>query len=467
MLLARGANVGIPRLPGPELARLRSSFRGDVIGPDDAGYDDARTLIYGGIDLHPAAIVRVGGADDVRRGIELARELQVPLAVKGGGHSLAGHSLVEDGIVLDLSDRKGLEIDADARTAAAETGLTAIEFSTEAQRFDLAVGFGDTGSVGIGGITLGGGVGYLVRKHGLTIDSLLGADIVTADGQFLATDADQHPDLFWAIRGGGGNFGVVTRFRYRLEPVGTIVGGMIMLPATAETVAGFVEALETASEDLSGIANVMPAPPMPGIPEEHLGKLVIVGLLVHAGDLAAGERAMAPFRALGRPMVDLLGPMPYPQIYPPEDPSYHPTAVNHTMFMDHVDLGVARTIVDYLEASDASLRVAQLRVLGGAMARVPADATAFAHRSSRILTNVAAFYDGTDEDRERRAGWVREFAGQLNQGDDGAYVNFLADEGDARVRAAYPGATWNRLVHVKRRYDPTNLFDRNQNIPPR
>jgi FAD/FMN-containing dehydrogenase len=205
---------------------------------------------------------------------------------------------------------------------------------------------------------------------------------------------------------------------------------------------------------------------MPGIPEELLGKLVVFGFLVYAGDVEAGERAMAPFRALAAPLVDMLRPMEYPEIYPPDDPDYHPTAVGHTMFVDHVDVGVATRIVDYLEASDASMRVAQLRVLGGAMARVPSDATAFAHRSSRIMVNVAAFHDGTDEDRERRTTWVTEFARALQQAEQGAYVNFLGDESEARVRAAFPGPTWDRLVAVKRRYDPTNLFNRNQNIPP-
>jgi FAD/FMN-containing dehydrogenase len=447
-------------------SELRSTFRGPVLGPPDEGYDAARSVIYGGIDIHPAAIVQVANVHDVRRGVDLARDRGLPLAVKGGGHSLAGHCLVEGGLVLDMSKLKALDVDPGARTASAETGLTAREFSTAAAEHGLGVGFGDTGSVGIAGITLGGGVGYLVRKHGLTIDSLLGAELVTADGEVLKVDADHHPDLFWAIRGGGGNFGVATRLRFRLEPLESTVGGMIMLPASVETVAGFVEALEAAPEDLSGIANVMPAPPMPFVPEEHHGKLVIFGMLLHSGDLAAGERAMAPFRALAGPIMDMLKPMAYPEIYPPEEPDYHPLAINHTMFMDHVDRAAAATIVDTLNASDASLRVAQLRVLGGAMARVPSDATAFAHRSGRIVVNVAAFHDGTPEDRQKRAEWVSDFAALLDQGDPGAYVNFLADEGPDRVRAAYPRPTWDRLVAIKRRYDPTNLFNRNQNIPP-
>jgi FAD/FMN-containing dehydrogenase len=369
------------------------------------------------------------------------------------------------GIVLDVSGMKALDIDVEGRTAWAETGLTATELTTALGEQGLALGFGDTGSVGIGGITLGGGVGYLVRKFGLTIDDLLAAEIVTADGRLLHVDAETHPDLFWAIRGGGGNFGVATRFRYRLHPLDGIVGGMLILPATPDVVAGFIAEAVAAPDELSTIANVMPCPPMPFVPEERHGELVVLALLAYAGDAAAGERAIAPLRALADPIADLVRPMPYPEIYPPDDPDYHPMAVSRTMFLDRIDRDVARLIVDRLEASDASMRVAQLRVLGGAMARIPADATAFAHRTSRIMVNLAAFYDGPDDKLVREA-WVAEFVAVLEQEDRGAYVNFLGDEGDERIRAAYPGSTWDRLAAVKARYDPTNLFRLNQNVPP-
>jgi FAD/FMN-containing dehydrogenase len=444
---------------------LRVAFTGRVIDPDDPDYDEARTVFYGGFDRHPAAIVRAADASDVARVVSLAAENGLELAVRSGGHSPAGHSVSDGGIVLDLSDMKGMDIDVGGRTAWAETGLTAAEYSAAVGPHGLVTGFGDTGSVGIGGITLSGGVGYLVRKHGLTIDDLLAADVVTADGRLLRTDAETHPDLFWAIRGGGGNFGVATRFRFRLHQLPSIVGGMLFLPATPEVVAGFMEQAEGAPEELSAIANVMPAPPMPFLPVEQHGRLVVMALVCYAGPPDAGQRALAPFRALAEPITDLLRPMAYHEIYPPEPEGYHPTAVGHTMFIESVDLGVAKTIVEHLEASDASLRVTQLRVLGGAMTRVPADATAFAHRSSRIMANVGAFYEGP-EDRALREEWVRDLAGALRQGDPGGYVGFLADEGEDRVRAAYPGETWNRLRQVKARYDPANLFRLNQNIPP-
>ena len=447
------------------IKQIRSDLSGRVIGPDDPEYDEARTLFYGGFDHRPAAIVRVANEEDVSRVITLARDAGLELAVRSGGHSLAGHSVSDGGIVLDLSDMKALDIDSPARTAWAQTGLTAGEYTAAAAPHGLGTGFGDTGSVGIGGITLGGGIGYLVRKHGLTIDDLLAADVVTADGRLLRVDPETHPDLFWAIRGGGGNFGVATRFRFRLHEVGTVVGGTLILPATPEVIASFIAEAEAAPEELPTIANVMPAPPMPFVPEEHHGELVVFALLMHAGAVEAGERAVAPFRALATPIADLVKLMPYPEIYPPEDEEYHPTAVARTMFVDAIDHDVAETIYENLRASDATMRVAQLRVLGGAMARVPIEATAFAHRRSRIMVNVAAFYEGP-EDRPLREAWVSDFAAALDQGDAGAYVGFLADEGEDRIRAAYPESTWDRLAAIKAKYDPTNLFRLNQNISP-
>jgi FAD/FMN-containing dehydrogenase len=449
------------------IPQLRSDFRGAVIGPEDADYDRARTVFYGGIDRRPAVIIRPMDAEEVARIVSLARETGMELAVRSGGHSVVGHSVSEGGIVLDLSAMKDLQIDTKARTAWAETGLTAGEVTTAAAAHGLAIGFGDTGSVGIGGITLGGGVGYLVRKHGLTIDNLLAAEVVTADGQILQVDEKNHPDLFWAIRGGGGNFGVVTRFKFRLHEVPSIVGGMLILPATPDTIAGFIAEAEAAPEELSSIANVMFAPPMPFLPPEAHGKLIIFAIMVYAGETEAGQRALAPFRALVTPLADMLKPMAYPEIYQAEEgaEAYHPVAAARTMFVDSIDQSVAETIVNHLQASTAAMSVAQLRVLGGAMARVPADATAFAHRKSKIMVNVAALYENP-EDKAKYEAWASDFAAALQQSDKGLYVNFLGEEGEARVRAAYPGSTWDRLASVKARYDPENLFRLNQNIEP-
>ena len=455
--------------PDALVADLRDRVGGRVIGPADADYDAARAVFLGSVDRRPAAIVRVADDDDIAQVIATARETGLELAVRSGGHSGAGHSTTEGGIVLDLSGRKGLEIEVDGRTAWAEAGLTAGELTTALGAHGLAVGFGDTGSVGIGGITLGGGIGYLVRKHGMTIDSLLAADLVTADGRRIRTDAETEPGLFWAIRGGGGNFGVATRFRYRLAEAPSVVGGMLLLPATAQTIATFIAEAEAAPEELTTIANVMPVPPLPFVPEDQHGRIAILALMAYAGDPDAGERALAPFRALATPIADLLRPMPYPEIYPPEEGDYRPVAVSRTMFLDSVDRTSAQLILDrvgdHMATPGTQMAVVQLRVLGGAMARVPADATAFAHRSSRIMANVAALHDPAT-DRDPHLAWVERLVADLRQGDGGAYVNFLADEGVAAVRAAYPGPTWDRLVEIKRRYDPDNLFRLNQNIPP-
>ena len=288
---------------------------------------------------------------------------------------------------------------------------------------------------------------------------------MTADGQIRHVDADTNPDLFWAIRGGGGNFGIVTRFRYRLHPVDMVLGGMLILPPTPDLIASFVAEAQAAPEELTIIANVMTAPPMPFLPEEVHGEIILLALMVYAGDLEAGERAIAPFRALATPIADMIRPMHYIEMYPPDAEEYHPVAASRTMFIDSVDAQTAALMLDHFRKSTGQMSVTQIRVLGGAVARVPADATAFAHRNRRMMVNVATLYGQPDEASVHES-WVSAFASALAQGETGAYVNFLGNEGAAGVRAAYPGATWDRLARIKAQYDPTNLFRLNQNIPP-
>ncbi len=447
------------------LSRLREDLRGEVIAPGDAGYDAARSVFPGNIDRRPAVVVRPADAAEVSTVVSLARDSGLELAVRCGGHSGPGFGVCEGGIVLDLSAMKRLDIESEGRSAWAEAGLTAGEYTNAAGAHGLATGFGDTGSVGIGGLTVGGGIGFLLRKHGMTIDDLLAAEIVTADGRILQVDEEQHPDLFWAIRGGGGNFGVATRFRFRLHDVPSIVGGILMLPATPEVITAFIAESEAAPEELTTIANVMRTPPMPFVPEKHHGALAIFALMAYAGDSKAGERAVAPFRALAEPLADMLRPMPYPEIYMPDEEDYHPLAVGRTRFTDRFDEEAARTILDRISTSSAMMSVTQIRALGGAMAGVPAEATAFAHRASRFMVTVAAVYEQLEETAQHK-GWVDELAGTLQREGDGAYVNFLGDEGETGVRDAYPGPTWDRLRAIKRTYDPDNLFHLNQNIPP-
>jgi FAD/FMN-containing dehydrogenase len=447
------------------IPRLRDRFDGRVTGPDDAGYDQARKVFYGKHDRHPAAIVRPVDAAEVAQAVGLARDRGLELAVRSGGHSLAGHSTTEGGIVLDLSELTALDLDLAGRTAWAQAGLTAGAYAAAVGAHGLATGFGDTASVGIGGLTLGGGVGFLVRRHGLTIDNLLAAEVVTADGQVLQVDAETHPDLFWAIRGGGGNFGVATRLRFRLHELPSIVGGMLLLPGSAEVIEALVATAEAAPEELSMIANVMVAPPVPFLPAAAHGQLVVMALLCYAGEAAAGEQAVAPFRALADPLADMVKPMPYAGLFEAPDDMEVVEESARSMFLDGFDGAAAATVVEHLRASTAPMAVAQLRVLGGAMARVPATATAFAHRDRPIMAGVGCVYEDA-RDRPTQDAWADGFSAALRQGATGVYVNFLSDEGPERVREAYPGATWDRLVEVKRRYDPDNLFRRNQNIPP-
>jgi FAD/FMN-containing dehydrogenase len=448
------------------LDQLKTGVSGTITRPDDPDFDTAREVPMGGIDKRPAAIVRVKDAADVVRAIAFARDNNLELAVRNGGHSGAGHSSTEGGLVIDVRGLKSIDIDVPGKTVWAGAGLTALELATETLKHNLIVGFGDAGTVGIGGITLGGGVGYLSRKLGLTIDSLLAAEVVTPDGKLHTVDAKNEPDLFWAIRGGGGNFGVVTRFRFALNPLTEFTGGMLVLPATAEAVAGFVAAASAAPEELGTIANVMPAPPMPFLPPDAVGKPVILAFLAYAGDPQSAEKVLAPFRALGTPLADMVKPGSYLSMFPPEDPSYKPIAIGRTLFTDAISVEQAQKIIDGVTNSGAPFAAVQIRVLGGAISRVPADATAYGHRQEKIMAMVVAFSDGTAETAKKRAEWAGKLASELNPKWGAGYINFIFDEGPERVRAAYPGKIWDRLRDIKKRYDPANVFRLNQNIPP-
>ncbi|MFE2341175.1 FAD-binding oxidoreductase [Streptomyces sp. NPDC059431] len=442
--------------------QLREAVSGQVLVPGDAGYEKARTVYLGGMDQQPAAIVQPSDAADVARIVTFARENDLPLAVKGGGHSM--FCLVDGGLVLDVSSLRGLEIDPEARTAWADAGLTAGEYTNAAAEHGLVTGFGDTGSVGLGGIAVGGGVGYLVRKYGLTIDDLLAAEVVTADGEIRRVDADNEPDLFWAIRGGGGNFGVVTKLKFRMHELTTVLGGLLVLPGTAEVIAGFVANAQEAPEELSTILNIMPAHILPFVPEEFHGTQVAMAMMVYAGEGEAAEQALAPFRALATPIADMIAPIPFTGVYPPED-DFHPVAAARNLFVDSFDAEDAAVVLDRIGASTAMVPAVQVRVLGGAMARVSADATAFAHRDRAVMINVAAMY-GDPSEAEVHTRWADELTTTLQKGVGGVYVNFLADDSTARIHEAYPEQTWNRLRAIKRTYDPANVFRVNNNIPP-
>jgi FAD/FMN-containing dehydrogenase len=396
--------------------------------------------------------------------VTAARETGLELAVRSGGHSRAGYGTCDGGLVIDLSGMNSIEIDDEGRSAWVGTGATAAQYTVATGERGRVTGLGDAGSVGIGGITLAGGIGFLTRKNGLTIDDLLSAEVVTADGDVIQVSEESDPDLFWAIRGGESNFGVATRLELRLHEISEIVGGMLILPATPETITGFLEAAEAAPEELSTIANIMIAPPMPFVPEAAHGKPVIMGMMAYVGPPDQADDVLAPFRGLAEPLADMLRPMRYRELY--EGPEPEPQlAAGSNFFCDSLEPAAVAGILERLPKSTAPMRAVQIRVLGGALARVPNDATAFAHRDRRVFINVAAMYTNSGE-KDTHDAWVNDLADSLGRDGAGGYVGFMGEEDEETLRAAYPGGTWERLRGLKRRYDPDNLFHLNHNIPP-
>jgi FAD/FMN-containing dehydrogenase len=460
----KGARVALRPVQDIPIDALRAQLAGELITPDDPSYDEARQVFFKGVDKRPLAVARVAGPADVAAVVNAAREGGLELAVRSGGHSRPGYGTVDGGLVIDLSRMNAVEVDAGGGAAWVETGATAGAYTLATAERGRATGLGDTGSVGIGGITLAGGIGFLARKTGLTIDNLLAAEVVTADGEVVQTSEDSEPDLFWAVRGGESNFGVATRLRLRLSEISEIVGGMLILPASAPVIAGFLEAAQAAPEELSTIANVMVAPPMPFLPAEAHGKPIVIGMFAYVGPVEQGEQVIAPFRALAEPIADMVRPMRYPELYEGPEPEVR-FGAGANFFADSLEPAAAEAILEQLPKSTAPMRAVQLRVLGGALARVPNDATAFAHRDRGLFVNIAAMYMDAGE-KDTHDAWVDGLADSLGRDGAGGYVGFLGEEDEATLRAAYPGATWDRLRELKRRYDPDNLFRVNHNIPP-
>lgn len=453
------------------VAELAAAVRGEVFRPGDPGYDDARTIWNGAHDKRPGLILRCRGVADVIRGVELARSQDLLLAVRGGSHSIPGFSTVDDGMVLDLSAMQGVRVDPVRGTARAEGGTTWSTFDHETQAFGLATTGGLVSSTGLGGFTLGGGVGWLMNKHGLTCDNLISADVVTADGQLLRASADENPDLFWGLRGGGGNFGVATSLEYRVHPVGPMVtAGACFYPGerAADVLRFYRDWVASAPDELTTMVSLLTAPPAPFLPEAWHGKRLIAILGVHSGALEEGERAVRPLREIGEPVADLLGPMPYVAMQSLLDPLWGPGASSYFKagFLGGLDDATIDTIVAQRDAVTSPKSEIHLHHVGGAVARVPADATAFGERSAPFLLNVLASTftaDGYDE----AVTWAQDAYAAIGSAlTGGTYVNFLSDEGSEHVRAAYGAAKYDRLVRLKDAYDPTNLFRLNQNIVP-
>jgi FAD/FMN-containing dehydrogenase len=453
------------------VAELAEAVRGAVIRPGDEGYDEARAIWNGAHDRRPALILRCAGVSDVIRGVQFARSQDLLLAVRGGKHSIPGFSTCDDGMVLDLSPMQAVRVDPEAGTARAEAGVTWGVFDHETQAHGLATTGGLVSTTGVAGFTLGGGIGWLMRKHGLTCDNLLAADVVTADGRLVRASADENPDLFWGLRGGGGNFGVATSFEYSVHPVGpTVTGGAIFYPGdrAAEILRFYREWVQDQPDELTSLANLLTCPPAPFLPEAWHGKQLVAIIPVHCGSLEDGERAVRPLRGLGEPVADLLGPIPYVAMQSLIDPLWGPGAHSYMKagWMGGLDDAAIDTLVRYRDEVTSPKTEIHVHHMGGAVARVPADATAFGDRGAPFLLNVLASTftaDGYDD----AVTWAQDLYGAMEPAlTGGTYVNFLSNEGEERVRDAYGQDKYDRLVALKDAYDPTNLFRLNQNIVP-
>jgi len=451
------------------LGELAEALHGELVTPASEQYDQARSIWNAAHDARPAVIIRCAGVSDVVRGVEFARSEGLPLAVRGGGHSIPGFSTTDGGVVLDLSPMKGIRVDPAARRAVAQAGCLWSDLDHETQAFGLALTGGLVSTTGIAGFTLGGGLGWLVRRCGLTCDNLVGADLVTADGQLVHASAEEHPDLFWALRGGGGNFGVVTAFEYTLHAVGpTVFSGAVFYPAEAveDLLRGYREACAEAADELTTVVNLTTAPPAPFLPEAVHGTPIVAVLGMWSGAPDDGDAATRPFRRLAEPVVDLFGPMPYRAMQSLIDPLYPRGLHNyfHSAFVPALDDRVVQALTDSHQQVPNPLAELHVHHLGGAMGRVPSNATAFATRDQDFIVNIVGRTPAA-EGFDTARGWARGATDALGSG-AAAYVNFTGEAAEDRVRASYPAATYERLVNVKDRYDPDNLFCLNQNIQP-
>ena len=450
-----------PHLDAAAVDDLKARLRGPLLRPADDGYDRARRVWNGMIDRRPALIARCAGAADVMAAVDFARTHGLLVAVRGGGHSAAGTGTCDGGLVIDLSGMKGIRVDPRARTVRAEPGLTWGEFDRETQAFGLATTGGVVSTTGIAGLTLGGGLGWLMRTHGLSCDNLRSVDLVTADGRLRTASATENPDLFWAVRGGGGNFGVATSLEYQLHPVGPLVlGGLLIYPRSEapQVLRFYRDVTRTAPDELAAYAALVTAPD---------GAPVVAMVVCYQGPVQAGERVLRPLRAFGPPMADLVQPMPYTQLQSMLDAANPPgmRVYWRSTFLKDLTDEVIDTVVAHGPEMPSPLSALILEFYGGAVSRVAADATAYPHRSALYLVNMISLWpDGSQDEANIR--WVRAVSDALRPLATGrTYMNFLGEEADDRVRAAY-GDNYERLRGLKRRYDPTNLFSLNPNIQP-
>ncbi len=447
-------------LAEPDLESLRAGLRGLVLGPDDPGYDTARRVHNGMIDKRPAVIARCSGVADVMAALRFGVEHGLAVAVRGGGHNVAGKAVCDGGIVIDLSAMKGMRVDPVGRVAHAQAGLTWGEFDRETQAFGLATTGGAVSTTGIAGLTLGGGIGWLQRKHGLACDNLLSADVVTADGNFVTASATENVDLFWGLRGGGGNFGIVTSFEYTLHPVGQVIAGPVVHPFSAarDVLRFYREYSQGAPDDLFVEAGLATLPD---------GQRAVMLFVVYFGPQEEGEELLRPVREFGSPLEDMIMAMSYCDVQQAYDGDFPFGLLNYWKSSNLNELSdpAIDTLVAFMEAAPSARPMVIIDQFGGAVARVPNDATAFGHRDAAYDLIIAAIWSEPHE-QERHIEWARQFWDAMQPHTTGdVYVNYLSDEGEGRVRAAY-GHHYERLAALKRKYDPDNVFQNNQNIKP-
>jgi FAD/FMN-containing dehydrogenase len=463
--LIRGGGAG--GLDDGAVGALAATFHGELIVPGDERYDGARRVWNGMVDKRPVIIASCAGVADVVAAVTFAKEHGLLVAVRGGGHNVAGNAVCDDGIVIDLSGMKGVRVDPDAGTARARPGVTWGEFDRETQLFGLATTGGFVATTGIAGLTLGGGIGWLARKHGTACDNLLSVDVVTASGEIMTASATEHPELFWGLRGGGGNFGIVTSFEYRLHPVGpTVLAGGVVHPfeRAGEVLRCFRDQVASAPDELTVVAVISRAGTEPHLPERAHGQLVVTLAVCWAGDLDEGERVLRPLRSFGEPLADLVGPMPYTVLQSADAPSglqnYWQSSYLDALTDEAIDTAVA-----HASGMTSPLSSCYFEHLQGAIGRVGDGDTAFGHRDAAFDFNILSVWPDPATSAEH-IGWARDLWAAMQPFASGVYVNNLGTEGEDRVQAAYTPATYQRLVALKDEYDPANLFRHNQNIRP-
>jgi FAD/FMN-containing dehydrogenase len=465
-----GRTEAVSRIDSAAVDALGADLRGKAILPGQAGYDQARTVWNAMIDRKPAVVVRCLGAADVVRSIRFAREHDLALAVRGGGHNIAGNAVCDGGLLVDLSPTRSVWVDSMSGRARVGPGATLADFDREAQAFGLATPLGINSTTGVAGLTLGGGFGWLSRKYGLTVDNLLSADVVTAGGELLRASEDDNFDLFWALRGGGGNFGIVTSFEFRLHKVGPgLLSGLIVFPfeGARDVLAGYRDFVAGAPDELSVWAVLRKAPPLPFLPADIHGREVLVLALLYAGDPEEGRRFLEPLRRLGAPAGEAVGVQPFVAWQSAFDPLLQPGARNYWKSHDFTELAdpAIEQIVRYageLPSPHCEIFVGHL---GGAINRLPVESTAYPHRDAEFVLNVHSRWEDPEED-DACISWARRlFTDLAPYATGGVYVNFMTEDEQARIRAAY-GGNYTRLLEMKRKYDPGNVFRINQNIAP-